>query len=124
MSNINKAVKDIKKKLSFNDYDKPAKQQNHKTVKQPTSNPVVEKPTAQNKTHQVYKETRPQNVIPTYRHDDLPTKENKIKSTYYLTAEANNYFTEVYINRLKNNKKTDRSTLICEAIKFLYKNEF
>lgn len=48
-------------------------------------------------------------------------KKNKL--TLYLTEEEESLFNDIYIKRLQENKKTDRSTLFAEAVKLLYKEE-
>lgn len=48
-------------------------------------------------------------------------KKNKL--TLYLTEEEENLFNEIYIKRLKENKKTDRSALFAEAVSLLYSKE-
>lgn len=47
----------------------------------------------------------------------------KIKATIYLTEEAEQAFTELYIHRLRKDRKTDRSLIACDAIQALYKIE-
>lgn len=47
----------------------------------------------------------------------------KTKATIYLTEEAENAFTELYIARYRKNRKIDRSTIACEAIQALYEKE-
>ncbi len=47
----------------------------------------------------------------------------KIKATIYLTEEAEQAFTELYIHRLRKDRKTDRSLIACDAIQALYENE-
>lgn len=47
----------------------------------------------------------------------------KTKVTIYLTEEAEHAFTELYIARYRKNKKIDRSTIACEAIRALYEKE-
>lgn len=121
MNNMIKASKDIKKKLSLNDYSIPSSRQDNKTVSQSVDKPVIENTNSANNTHQDSMTINCQAGKATCKHDSTPSK---IKATYYLNSDANKQFTEVYINRLKNDKKTDRSALICEAIKLLYKNEF
>ncbi len=49
--------------------------------------------------------------------------QKKNKLTLYLTAEEEALFNEVYIERLKKGKKTDRSTLFSEAVKLLHQQE-
>lgn len=50
-------------------------------------------------------------------------KSIKTKATIYLTEEAENAFTELYIARYRKNRKIDRSTIACEAIQALYEKE-
>lgn len=50
-------------------------------------------------------------------------KSMKTKATIYLTEEAENAFTELYIARYRKNRKVDRSTIACEAIQALYEKE-
>lgn len=45
-------------------------------------------------------------------------KKNKL--TLYLTEEEQKLFDEIYIERLKQKRKTDRSMLFAEAIKLLH----
>lgn len=47
----------------------------------------------------------------------------KIKATIYLTEEAEQAFTELYIHRLRKDRKIDRSIIACDAIKDLYEKE-
>jgi hypothetical protein len=47
----------------------------------------------------------------------------KIKITIYLTEEAEQVFTELYIHRLRKNRKIDRSMIVCDAIQMLYEKE-
>jgi hypothetical protein len=47
----------------------------------------------------------------------------KIKTTIYLTEEAEQAFTELYIHRLRKDRKTDRSMIACDAIQALYEKE-
>ncbi|MCH9631548.1 MAG: hypothetical protein S4CHLAM37_15710 [Chlamydiia bacterium] len=49
------------------------------------------------------------------------SKKNKL--TLYLTEEEEKLFNEIYIKRLQENRKTDRSTIFAEAVKLLYKHE-
>lgn len=48
-------------------------------------------------------------------------KKNKL--TLYLTEEEEKLFNEIYIKRLQDNRKTDRSTLFAEAVALLYEHE-
>lgn len=47
----------------------------------------------------------------------------KIKATIYLTEEAEQAFTELYIHRLRKDRKTDRSLIACDAILSQYEKE-
>lgn len=47
----------------------------------------------------------------------------KIKATIYLTEEAEQAFTELYIHRLRKDRKIDRSIIACDAIQMLYEKE-
>lgn len=47
----------------------------------------------------------------------------KIKATIYLTEEAEHAFTELYIHRLRKDRKTDRSLIACDAIQALFEKE-
>jgi len=48
-------------------------------------------------------------------------KKNKL--TLYLTEEEEALFHEIYIKRLQENNKTDRSALFAEAVKLLHRQE-
>ncbi len=48
----------------------------------------------------------------------------KKKLTLYLTEAEEKLFDEIYINRLKEKKKSDRSALFAEAVALLHKKEF
>ncbi len=48
----------------------------------------------------------------------------KIKATIYLTEEAEQAFTELYIHRLRKDRKIDRSIIACEAIQAMYEKEY
>ena len=47
----------------------------------------------------------------------------KAKATFCLDALAVEQLNEVYIKRLSTNQKSDRSSLICEAISLLFEKE-
>lgn len=62
----------------------------------------------------------------TSRHGDIAVKhktKQKIKSTIYLTEEAELAFTELYIHRLRKDRKTDKSQIACDAIQALFEKE-
>ena len=47
----------------------------------------------------------------------------KFKATVYLTEEAEKAFTELYIHRLRKDRKIDRSMIACDALQALYEKE-
>lgn len=57
--------------------------------------------------------------------NEIPQKENKkkFKTTIYLTEEAELAFTELYITRLRQNRKIDKSQIACDAIQALFEKE-
>lgn len=96
MSNISQAEKNLKKKLSLNDYNQPdgASEQAQNSVQTdvgPSKSPEI--------------------------------VQSKIKATYYLSQDDHAALTQVYIKRLQDRQKTDRSALVSEAIRLLYKQE-
>ena len=127
MSKIGKTSDNIKKKLSFDDYSKPADQLASKPVSQPKDIPTQQqtvKPAEQYASNNDQVSQHPslpvsQQAFSTASKQVVP-KENKIKATYYLGEHENYLLTEIYINRLRSNNKADKSALICEAIKLLY----
>jgi hypothetical protein len=50
-------------------------------------------------------------------------KKKKTQSTFYLTEEAEEAFTELFIYRLRKDRKIDKSKIICDAILALYEKE-
>ncbi len=144
MSNISKASKELKKKLSFDDYDTPVSKQDSQTASQHTSKPVkkqvvksIDKHNSKTANQHASKPVneltvmpvKEQASIPGSKHSDVPANQHtgkatrKSKATFYLTGEANTELTQVYIKYLQANQKIDKSALICEAIRLLYKQE-
>ena len=107
MNNISKAQKNLKKKLSLDDYMQVEEQQ------QSTQNNVQIK-----EAH-----SGASNVPDVEKKSEQVTASAKIKATYYLTEDDHSALTHVYIKRLQNKQKTDRSALISEAIRLLYTKE-
>lgn len=68
--------------------------------------------------HQIVKETGSQDDLVISRRS-----KKKIKATIYLTEEAEQAFTELYIHRLRKDRKIDRSIIACDAIQMLYEKE-
>lgn len=50
-----------------------------------------------------------------------PTK--KAKTTIYMSEEDESMLDEIFIKRLREKNKTDRSALLCEGIRLLYQME-
>ncbi len=55
------------------------------------------------------------------RETELP---KKAKTTVYMTEEEEMMLNELFIKRLRDKKKTDKSALLCEGIRLLFKKEF
>jgi hypothetical protein len=47
----------------------------------------------------------------------------KLKTTVYISEEDERLLDEVFIKRLRDRNKTDRSALLCEGIRLLYEKE-
>lgn len=47
----------------------------------------------------------------------------KAKTTIYMSEEDESMLDEIFIKRLREKKKTDRSALLCEGIRLLYQME-
>lgn len=47
----------------------------------------------------------------------------KAKTTVYMTEEDEAILNELFIKRLRDRKKTDKSALLCEGIRLLYEKE-
>lgn len=47
----------------------------------------------------------------------------KTKTTLYMAASDEELLNEIFIKRLRSRNKTDKSALICEAIRLLYEKE-
>lgn len=124
MSNLSRTSKKLKKKLSFADYSKPVNQHDVKIVdqlncapvEQHTSKPTYQQqvPTGTTVSCHTSKKDNPQPANTTCR---------TVKATYYLTAQENDALTEIYIKRMQEKNKTDKSALIGKAIQLLHKQE-
>ena len=47
----------------------------------------------------------------------------KAKTTVYMTQEEETLLNELFIKRLRERRKTDKSALLCEGIRLLYEKE-
>jgi hypothetical protein len=57
----------------------------------------------------------------------MPTKgidvPKKAKTTVYMTEEEETLLNELFIKRLREKRKTDKSALLCEGIRLLFEKE-
>lgn len=57
----------------------------------------------------------------------MATKEieiqKKAKTTVYMTEEEETMLNELFIKRLREKRKTDKSALLCEGIRLLFEKE-
>ena len=57
----------------------------------------------------------------------MPTKKSetqkKTKTTVYMTEEDETLLNELFIKRLRERQKTDKSTILCEGIRMLFEKE-
>lgn len=53
----------------------------------------------------------------------LSETSKKAKTTVYMSEDDEKLLNEVFIKRLRERKKTDKSTLFCEAVRLLYEKE-
>lgn len=51
-----------------------------------------------------------------------PTQK-KAKTTVYMTEEEEMLLNELFIKRLRERKKTDKSALLCEGVRLLFERE-
>lgn len=103
MSNISKTQKNLKQKLSLNDYGRIEQREDYDSDE--TVTPA--KPASRANAATLAPEQA----------------SSKIKATYYLSEDDYSALTHVYIKRLQDKQKTDRSALIGEAIRLLYEKE-
>ncbi len=58
---------------------------------------------------------------------DMPVRDienpKKVKTTVYMTDEDETMLNELFIKRLREKRKTDKSALLCEGIKILFEKE-
>jgi hypothetical protein len=52
-----------------------------------------------------------------------PSRCKKAKTTIYMSEEDENMLNEIFIKRLRDKRKTDKSALLCEGIRLLYQME-
>lgn len=49
--------------------------------------------------------------------------ESKKKVTFYLDKNSEDLLIDIFINRLKSSNKSDKSSIICEAIELLHQKD-
>jgi hypothetical protein len=49
--------------------------------------------------------------------------QKKAKTTVYMTEEQEALLNELFIKRIRDRNKTDKSALLCEGIKLLFEKE-
>ncbi len=54
---------------------------------------------------------------------ELNNTPKKLKTSLYMSEEDEILLNEIFIKRLRGRNKTDRSSLLCEGIRLLYKKE-
>lgn len=102
MTGVKKATREIKKKtVTLDSYNPP-------TLVDIEPSPLKEK-TAKNPEGQKSEDPKTSNG-------------KKFKTSVYLTDEAEHQLYKISEMRRRKKSRTDRSSLICEAIKFLYEN--
>jgi len=47
----------------------------------------------------------------------------KAKATVYMTEDDETLLNEIFIKRIRDRRKTDKSALLCEGIRLLYEKE-
>lgn len=127
MSNMGKTSADIKKKLSLNDYNKPAYQQDVASIMvdhhQQTDNSIPVEQHASTSTP-AHHQNGTSAMVNQYASTSVPVNKraevNKIKATYYLGQQENYMLTQLFVQSINSNKKSDKSALVCQAIRLLY----
>ncbi|MBP6869815.1 hypothetical protein KBC04_02955 [Candidatus Babeliales bacterium] len=54
---------------------------------------------------------------------EIPPITTKLKTTIYIPDEVETLLDELFIKRMRDKNKTDRSALFCEGIRLLYEKE-
>ena len=99
--------------------NKPSEQLNDHITKQQSEQPVVHKPVLE--THQNKMEIEKEMFVPRMKPQMI--KEPTFKMTFNLPPEIYKAFNDLYAYRMLNGYKTEKSELICEAIKLLINAE-
>jgi hypothetical protein len=130
MSGIEKMSEKIKRKMTLDDLPSPELTKSSVEIKSHRNEPI--------ESHQstTMNEFSAKDVTQTYISNDQvasvqqyskPAKQGKVsygkKVTLYLTEDHFKIFNDIYAQRMLDGRKTDKSTLICEAIGLLKQNE-
>jgi hypothetical protein len=118
MSGIDEITEKIKRKLTLDDMG-PVQPSVH-TALQPTVQPNLVEQTEENLESRIHNNTAVQQAVNTAA-NNKPQYNRKV--TLYLTEEMYKAFNDIYAQRMLDNRKTDKSVLICEAIKLLQERE-
>ena len=54
---------------------------------------------------------------------EIPKIITKLKTTIYISDEVETLLDELFIKRMRDKNKTDRSALFCEGVRLLYEKE-
>lgn len=54
---------------------------------------------------------------------DMAESNKKAKTTIYMTEEEETLLNELFIKRLRERRKTNKSALFCEGIRLLFEKE-
>lgn len=124
MSNISQASKELKKKLSFKDYNAPAEQHESVTASQQIAEQVPAGQLTVLDDKMVSQHIGDSKPLKQYNKNKKEYENSKkIKATFYLSEEDNQLLTDMFIKRLQEKNKTDKSALMVEALRLLYKRE-
>lgn len=64
-----------------------------------------------------------ENIMVVFMVSDTQELKKKSKTTIYMDDEVERLLDEVYIKRIRDRNRTDRSALLCEGIRLLYSKE-
>lgn len=107
MSKIQETANKMKKKISFNDYEKPD----------------VQTLTGKDATQQTSIPASHNESLTVSSNDAILGEAGKNKVTFYLDEEALDLLEEIVYQRKRQRRKTTKSAIICEAISMLHKQE-
>lgn len=127
MGNVSRAASDIKKKLELSFMDQTENNNSVSTKKNNSGNSALKSKESSNEMKNAHistelnKETSSGNRYKKVTPRSLGAI--KAKATFCLDTIALEQLNAVYIKRLSTHQKSDRSSLICEAISLLFEQE-